>query len=370
MQLLLNVDQRLIQESATQLYRDLGGIARLRALRDGNWSQGFSTTLWQTMGELGWHGLTVPEAAGGAGLGLAELATILEEAGKTLAPEPLTATLMAVAALAASGDSHHALLGKIADGSALATVAYQEVGTRYDVGRCGTVATVDGDGVRITGEKTHVLAGAQADVLIVSAILGDEDTPSLWCVPSDAVETTSQQRIDSHPVAIVRLDGVRVPMSARVGDVALLQRVVDAGTIGLCAEMLGGMQQALHDTLSYLNEREQFGVPIASFQALRHRAAIAYTEVELTRSTVMAAARMWDDSRIPDAQKQRAVSLAKARASDAFIQVTNEGVQMHGGVGMTDEYDIGLYMKRARVCAQMFGDAAWHRDRWATLGGY
>jgi alkylation response protein AidB-like acyl-CoA dehydrogenase len=180
-----------------------------------------------------------------------------------------------------------------------------------------------------------------------------------------------QQRVDSRGAALVKLDGVAVGPDAVVGvegqGGGLLQEVVDRATAGLCAEMLGSMSEAFDRTLEYLKTRVQFGVPIGSFQALKHRAAEVFIEIELSRSTVMAATRAIDDGA---AEARRLVSLAKARCSDAFVRVGNEAIQMHGGIGMTDEEDIGFYLKRARVAAVSFGDAAFHRDRWARLGGY
>jgi acyl-CoA dehydrogenase len=180
-----------------------------------------------------------------------------------------------------------------------------------------------------------------------------------------------QQRVDSRNAGIVRLEGVAVGAGALLGaegaGLPVLEAVVDLATAGLCAEMLGSMSEAFARTLTYLKQREQFGVPIGSFQALKHRAADLFIEIELCRSAVMAAARALDAG---DADAARLVSLAKARCSDAAIQVANEAVQMHGGIGMTDEHEIGFYLKRARVAEQTFGDAAFHRDRWARLGGY
>ena len=230
---------------------------------------------------------------------------------------------------------------------------------------------------RYLGEKTPVLDGACADAFVVAARSAGADADregiSLFLVPRDAAGLRIQplSRVDSRNAAALRLDGVQLPADAQVGaqgqGLALLEEVVERATVGLCAEMLGSMSEAFDRTVRYLKQREQFGVPIGSFQALKHRAANLFVEIELCRSVVMAAARALDEG---DAEASRLVSLAKARCSDAFVLVTNEAVQMHGGVGMTDEFDIGFYMKRARVAEVTFGDGAWHRDRWARLGGY
>jgi alkylation response protein AidB-like acyl-CoA dehydrogenase len=222
-----------------------------------------------------------------------------------------------------------------------------------------------------------VLDGHVADQLLVSARTAGGDAEraglTLFLIERRApgVRVTRQATLDSRNAAIVQLDGVAVGPDAVVGTpddgAALLADVLDRATAGLCAEMLGGMQAVFAMTLEYLKTRQQFGVPIGSFQALKHRAATLFTEIELARSAVLAAAMALDDAQPQAAQ---AVSVAKARCSDAFMLAANEGVQMHGGIGMTDEHDVGFYLKRARVAELTFGDAAFHRDRFATLQGY
>jgi alkylation response protein AidB-like acyl-CoA dehydrogenase len=206
-------------------------------------------------------------------------------------------------------------------------------------------------------------AGGERDASGLSLFLVEAGARGLGVEP--------QQRVDARPAALVRLDGVEVDASALVGAEGqggdLLEEVVDRATVGLCAEMLGAMSEAFERTLAYLKQRVQFGVPIGSFQALKHRAAQMFIEIELARSCLMAAARAVDAGA---ADAPALVSLAKARCSDAFVQVANEAVQMHGGIGMTDEHDIGFYLKRARAAAVTFGDAAHHRERWARLRGY
>jgi len=245
------------------------------------------------------------------------------------------------------------------------------------VRRVATRAERAGSGWRLSGEKIQVEGAGAADALVVVARTagaeGDAAGISLFLVPRGArgLEIVPQTRIDHRGVACVRLSGVEIGAGALVGAEGaggeLLEEVVDFATAGLCAEMLGSMARAFELTLEHLKSREQFGVPIGSFQALKHRAANCFMEIELARSCMLAATRALDAG---DADARRLVSLAKARCSDAFVLVTNEGVQMFGGVGMTDEYDIGLYMKRARVAELTFGDAAFHRDRWARLGSY
>jgi acyl-CoA dehydrogenase len=262
-------------------------------------------------------------------------------------------------------------------GEALLALAFQERRSRYELRRVATRAERSGGAFRLEGEKLQVLDGHVADALVVAArssgAEGDAEGITLFLVERGApgLETVRQSRVDARNAALVRLAGVRVGPEAVVGELArggdLLEAVVDRATVGLCAEMLGSMGEAFDRTLAYLKARQQFGVPIGSFQALKHRAAQMFIEVELARSAVMAAARSVDAG---DAEAQRLVSLAKARCSDAGLLVGNEAVQMHGGIGMTDEHDIGFYLKRARVAAQTFGDAEHHRERWARLAGY
>jgi acyl-CoA dehydrogenase len=332
------------------------------------------------MAELGWVGIPFPEAVGGAGLGLADLAVVLEALGRSLAPEPFLPTvLLAGRALVRGGSEaqRQEWLPGVVAGDRILALAQQEARSRYDLRRVATRAERAGNGWRLRGEKIQVEAAAAADAIVVAARTaggeGDAAGISLFLVPKGArgLEIVPQTRIDHRSVALVRLGGVELAAGDVVGTLdaggELLEEVVDFATAGLCAEMLGSMAQAFALTVEHLKSRQQFGVPIGSFQALKHRAANCFMEIELARSCVLAATRAVDAG---DADARRLVSLAKARCSDAFVLVANEGVQMFGGVGMTDEYDIGFYMKRARVAELSFGDAAFHRDRWARLGSY
>jgi acyl-CoA dehydrogenase len=373
-QLVLTEDQEFIAKTAEDFVAEKSPISRVRELRDSADATGFSRELWKEMADLGWAGIPFAEELGGADLGMAEFVTVLEALGRTLAPEPFLSTvLLAGQALRLGGTESQQkewLPGLIA-GEKILALAYQERNSRYDLAALETKAEPSGDGFLLSGQKIQVLDGHVADAIIVSA-----DTSggvSLFLVPKGAsgMEITRQSRVDCRNAAIVALDGVSVAKSDLVGDLGagtdLLEQVVDLATVGLCAEMLGAMSEALDQTLEHLKTRVQFDVPIGSFQALKHRAADMFIEVELCRSAVMAAARAVDEK---DENLRKLISLAKARCSDTFVLVTNEAVQMFGGVGMTDEYDIGFYMKRARAAEMTFGDAAWHRDRWARLSGY
>jgi acyl-CoA dehydrogenase len=322
-------------------------------------------------------GIPGAEKYGGADLGLAELAVVMEALGRHLAPEPfLSTTLLAGRALQLGGTEaqREEWLPGLSEGDRLLALAQQERRSRYDLCRVATRAERSGEGWSLTGEKIQVLDGASADALIVVARSAGAETDregiGLFLVRAGAqgLAVVRQHRVDSRNAALVTLDGVAAEgVGAEGQGAALLEEVVDGATVGLCAEMLGSMSEAFERTLQYLRVREQFGVPIGSFQALKHRAAELFIQIELCRSCVMAAARALDAG---DAEAQALVSLAKARCSDAAVLVGNEAVQMHGGIGMTDEHEIGFFLKRARVAEMTFGDAAWHRERWARRNGY
>ena len=380
MQLVLNEDQELLAKTAADFVADKAPVSHMRKLRDEQSSDGFSRALWKEMAELGWVGIPFAEKHGGSEMGLAEMAVVLEPLGRTLAPEPFLSTvLLGGRALALGGTEKQQLdwLPPAIEGDRFLALAYQERISRFALNRVGTRAEADGEGWRITGEKIQVLDGGVADALVVSTRTHgaerDADGITLFLVPHDApgLSVQRQHRVDSRNSALIKLDGVAVGREAILGELgqggALLERVIDGATVGLCAEMLGAMSEAFDRTLEYLKTRKQFGAPIGSFQALKHRAAEMFIEIELCRSTVMAAARGVDAD---DPESALLVSLAKARCSDAAIQVANEAIQMHGGIGMTDEHDIGFYLKRARVAEMTFGDSAYHRDRWARLSGY
>ncbi|HEU4427489.1 MAG TPA: acyl-CoA dehydrogenase family protein [Myxococcota bacterium] len=377
MDLVLTEDQALIAKTAADFVKEKSPVARMRALRDANDATGYSRALWKEMAELGWVGLAFPENLGGAGLGFAELAVVLEELGRTLAPEPFLGTVLLggqALLLGGSDAQKQAWLPKLCAGDAIVTLAHQEARSRYDLNHVETRAERAAGGWKLRGEKIQVLDGHVADALLIpartSGAVADAAGISLFLVTKGAagLAATRQSRVDSRGAALVKLDGVAgEPVGAEGAAGELLARVVDRATIGLCAEMLGGMQQAFALTLEHLKTRKQFDVPIGSFQALKHRAADVFIELELAKSAVMAAARAVDEN---SPELAKLASLAKAKCSDAYLLAAHEGVQMFGGVGMTDEYDIGLYLKRARAAELTFGDAAFHRAHWASLNGY
>jgi len=380
MQLVLTEDQELIAATARDFLAANSPVARFRALRDAGDPLGYSPALLREMAGLGWLGIPFDEKDGGAGLGLAELVLVVEALGRKLAPEPIAGALsMGGIALALGGSAplKAAWLPAILEGEKVVALAHQEPGSRYDLLRIETRAEAKGQGHSLSGTKVQVLDAVGADAVIVpartSGAVGDRDGITLFLVEKNAPGLTveRQLRVDHRNAALVRLDGVVCAPASIVGGIGeggrLVEAVIDRATVVLAAEMLGGMSEVFDLTLEYLKTREQFGVPIGSFQALQHRAARLYMAIELARSSVMAAARSVDAG---EAEAAKLVSLAKARASDAYVQAANEAVQIYGGVGMTDEYDVGFYMKRARASELTFGDAAYHRQRWARLAGY
>ena len=380
MKLVLDGAQQMLANTAADFMAKNDGVARLRALRDAADPLAFSPSVWSEMADLGWTGIPFAEEDGGLGMGMAEVVLITEALGRGLAPEPYVSAVVLAGSLLSevgSAEQKQAWIGPTIDGTGRLAVAFQEAGSRYDLAHVETLASERDGGFTLSGEKIQVIDGYGADGWIVSARTAgdarDASGVSLFLVPADraGVACTPQKRVDSRNACLLRLEGVEVGPGDVVGEVggghAPLQAAVDRATVALCGEMLGGMSETFDRTISYLNEREQFGVLIGSFQALKHRAAKMFIERELVRSVVMASARALDEG-AEDAAAQ--VANAKARCSDAYVLLTNEGLQMHGGIGMTDEHDIGLFMKRARVSEMTFGDAAFHRDRFAQLEGF
>ena len=373
--LLLNDEQEMLSKTAHDFIRERAPAARIRTFRDSNDDVGFSRELWHEMAELGWLGLQIPEPYDGLGLGFFDLAVVLEQSGRELMPEPFVSTLLLgtqALLLGGSEEQKKALLPGVAAGETLIAVGYEEAGSRGRAYKPATVAKKSRDGFELTGEKLQVLDAHLADRIIVSAATSDTGYTLFLIDPTHkGVTVTRQSRIDGLNAAIVRLERVPAKSDAVVGELdagaLLLEAIFDRASVGLAAQMLGASEQAFADTIDYIKEREQFGVPIGSFQALQHRAVSVYTDIALTRSAVLAAARAIDES--PE-DVPRLASLAKAMASETFMRAAKEAIQMHGGIGVTDAHDIGFYMKRAQATYMTFGMPSQHRQRWAELHGY
>jgi alkylation response protein AidB-like acyl-CoA dehydrogenase len=367
--LLLTEDQEDIRRTARSFVQERAPVAHLRSLRDGKDSIGWAPELWRELAQLGLVGMAIPEAYGGGGLGFAELGLVLEELGRNLVPTPFLSTVvLGASALLRAGNEQQKreLLPAVCAGEHVIAFALDE-GTRFAPASIATRAERTPGGYRLSGEKSFVLDGHVADTLIVVA-----SGPVLLLVPRSARGVTLQRldTIDSRNVARVRFDAVEVPEAARLpgGSAAVLDGILDRGAVALAAEMFGGLCEAFERTVAYLKVRKQFGVPIGSFQALKHRAAHMFCEVELARSIVLEALRAVDDEARPDTPLL--ASAAKARTADAYLHIAAEAIQMHGGIGVTDELDIGLYYKRARAAAMTLGESSYHRDRFARLRGY
>src|SRR5947199_2252618 len=375
----LNEEQSMLRDSARGLISDKAPVSHLRQLRDANDTTGFSRELWKVFAEMGFSGLLVPENFGGSGLGCVEAGVVMEEIGRTLMPSPFLATaVLAASALSRGGSaaqkSEH--LPKIADGSLLAALAVDE-GTKHRPLQTKLQAVRSGNGFRLNGAKAFVVDGHTADLLIVAArtagSAGERDGLTLFLVDpkTKGIETERTAMVDSHNAARVVFDNVEVNADGVLGEVdqggALLEGILNIGRGAVASEMVGVSEEVFGRTVSYLKERKQFGKAIGEFQALQHRAAHLYSEIEITRAAVLKALQQLDQK--PD-KAEPLVSIAKARAGRTATLAVQEAVQMHGGIGMTDAIDIGLFMKRVRVAEELFGDANFHADRLARLKQY
>ena len=379
MALILNEEQQSLKDIAKEFLQKNAPVTHFREIRDTNNELGYDEVLWKEMVNLGWSGILIPEEYGGFDFGMVGMGSIFEEMGKTLTPSPLFATGVLGASLISIGgnDSQkQTLLPKIVDGSLTTALALEE-NNRHSPNVISTSATKSGENYEISGEKTFVIDGHSANLLIVAArtegSIDDESGITLFMLDpkTDGLEITKTSMVDSRNSAQLKLRNVVVSSSDIIGGLnngsGILENVLDRAQIAISAEMLGNASQAFQITLEYIKERKQFGAVIGTFQALQHRAAEMYSEIELTKSSVIAACNAVDEN---SNDLKRMASLAKFKAGETNHLVTNEAIQMHGGVGVTDEYDVGLYLKRARVTEQIFGNSEYHIDRYATLSDY
>ena len=381
MPMILNDEQNMLRDSAKSFCEENAPIGQLRKLRDDDSADGFDRDTWSQMVELGWAGIPFPEEHGGLAFGYKGLGVVTEETGRTLAASPLFATVWiggTIVNLGGSDAQKAALLPKIAAGELLLALALEE-SHRHNPYGVATSAQASGSGYTISGSKKFVLDGHVAHKLIVavrtSGSTGDRDGISLFLVDAgaDGVTVTRTKMVDSRNAANVELVDVAVSGDALIGELGkgadVLDPALDIARIGIAAEMLGSTQECFDRTVQYLKDREQFGVPIGSFQALKHRAANMFCEIELSKSCVLEALTALDEERGPE-EVAKLASLTKAKVGETFHTVSREGIQMHGGIGMTDEFDIGFFIKRAAVTEQTFGDVNYHRNRYGELEGY
>jgi alkylation response protein AidB-like acyl-CoA dehydrogenase len=373
MALVLNQEQLMLRDAARDFLRERAPVSHLREIRDSGNEDGFSRELWAEMVEMGWTGILVPEEHGGLGYGYTGLGIVLEESGRTLTPSPLLGTaLTGVSALTLGGteEQRAALLPEVVSGERLLALACDER-NRHDPERVETEAEVFDESFRLNGFKTAVLDGHVADSFIVSAWTGSGT--SLFLVPATAggMSVKRYPVLDTHAAAGVTFDHVDLPADSLLGPLHggqdLLDKILDVARIGAAAEMLGIAQESFERTMDYLKDRKQFGVTIGSFQALQHRAAHLFGEIEMCKSLVLKALQTLDEQGPGNAEL---ASLTKAKLSQTTREATLEAIQMHGGIGMTDDFDIGFFLKRCQVLDTLYGDHYFHLDRFAKTRGY
>jgi alkylation response protein AidB-like acyl-CoA dehydrogenase len=379
MALVLNDEQRILKDSAREFLTANAPVAELRKLRDEADALGYVPSTWQQMVELGWTAVAIPEVYGGLEFGFQGLGVIFEETGHTLTASPLFAsTILGASILEIMGSEaqRETLLPQIAAGELKLALALEET-NRHAPYNISTTATKSADSFTINGNKCFVLDGHIADKLLVVARTSGEQNSAVGVsvflvdAKTSGITVTRSIMMDSRNAANIQFNNVKVPADALVGEIdnayPALDTVLDRGRIILAAEMLGGCLEMFQRTLQYLKEREQFGVKIGSFQALKHRASIMFIEIELCKSVVLEALTAIDEKADNLAEL---ACITKTKLNDTYQLVTNEATQMHGGIGVTDELDVGLFLKRARVLIHTLGDSSFLKDRYATLSGF
>ena len=379
MKLILNEEQQMLRDSAKDFAEQKTPVSHFRGLRDNKDPLNWDKEIWKEMVDLGWSGILIPEEFGGSDFGLAGISVIMQEVGKTLTPSPLFATaVLGASAITSFGtqDQKSKYLPLIASGEITTAIAVDEESHHAPANTISKAELVKDKWV-LNGKKKFVVDGASADVLIIlartSGAKGENTGLTLFILDASAkgIEVIKTDMADCRNYANIVLDNVKVDKAAILGDQEsggeAIDKILDEGRIALASEMLGNSEAAFEMTINYLKERKQFGVHIGTFQALQHRAAEMFCEIELTKSAVMAAMQGADEN---NNDLQRMASLAKSIAGETLYLVSNESVQMHGGIGVTDEYDIGFFMKRARVAEVIFGGANFHQERYANLSNF
>ncbi|HEY6917580.1 MAG TPA: acyl-CoA dehydrogenase family protein [Allosphingosinicella sp.] len=371
MPLYLTEDQAMLRDTARDFIASEGAIAtQLRKWRDMHCKDGFGHALWKQFAELGFTGILVDEGDGGLGLGHVEAGLVLEEIGRNLTPSPFLITSVAVVEALRGTKLRERWLPGILSGDTVAALAVDE-GPKHRPEAIAMTAERSGNGFKLTGRKQFVVQGASADFFVVAARAGEGLTLFAIDKGASGLDVEGVRLADSSIGARLDFNGVEVDADAVIGEVGggetVLKRVLNAGRAGAAAEMVGVASGAMTMTVDYLKQRKQFGRLIGEFQALQHRAAHLYSELEIARAAALKAQQLLDDR---SEKAELMVHVAKAKAGRVSTLAVQEGVQMHGGIGMTDEYDIGLYMKRDRVLNELFGDANYHADQVARMNGY
>ena len=379
MKLVLTEEEQFLKDTAKNFADERSPITHFRALRDNNDPLLWDKDLWSEMTKLGWPGILIPEDYGGSNFGVTGISVILNECAKTLTPSPLFATgVIGAYSITNYGTEKQKefYLPKIVNGELTTALAIDE-SSHHNPADTEIIAKKKGSSFIINGKKTFVIDGASADLIILlartSGIKGDMTGLTLFLVDanSNGIDRRKLDMADSRNYANINFKNVEIPDSDILGDLETggetIENILDIGRIAMASEMLGNAEAAFETTLDYLKQRKQFGVLIGSFQALQHRAAEMFCEIELTKSSVMGAMKAADEG---SNELQRLSSLAKTMAGETLHLVSNEAVQMHGGIGVTDEYDIGFFLKRARVAEQIFGSSKYHTERYANLSGF
>ena len=379
MKLILTEEEQFLKDTATNFANERSPINHFRSLRDSNDPILWDKDLWHEMSKLGWPGIMIPEEFGGSNFGLSGICVVLQECAKTLTPSPLFATgVLGAYSINTYGtqDQKEMYLPAIVNGELTTSLAVDEA-SHHNPFQTEFNAKRQNDNFILSGKKTFVIDGASSDLIIVlartSGSKGDSTGLTLFVVDADqdGINKIKLDMADSRNYANITFDNVTVSSDSILGDLETagetIDDILDIGRIAISAEMLGNAEAAFDTTLDYLKQRKQFGVLIGSFQALQHRAAEMFCEIELTKSSVMAAMRAADER---SNDLQRLSSLAKTVSGETLHLVSNEAIQMHGGIGVTDEYDIGFFLKRARVAEQIFGSSKFHTERYANLSGF
>ena len=379
MKLILTEEEQFLKDTAKSFAEERSPITHFRSLRDMSDPMLWDKNIWNEMSKLGWPGIMIPEEFGGSNFGLSGICVVLQECAKTLTPSPLFASgVLGAYAINNYGtkEQKEKYLPLIASGELTTSVAVDE-SSHHNPYDTVLIARKNSDEYILSGKKNFVIDGTSSDLLIVlartSGKKGDLTGLTLFLVDptNEGIDRIKLEMADSRNYANIIFDNVKISSKNILGDIEAggeaIDDVLDIGRIAMSAEMLGNSEAAFETTLDYLKQRKQFGVLIGSFQALQHRAAEMFCEIELTKSSVIAAMRAADE-RSNDVQ--RLSSLAKTVAGETLHLVSNEAIQMHGGIGVTDEYDIGFFLKRARVAEQIFGSAKFHTERYANLSGF